>query len=329
MKKSIKKPIDDFIRDYVRRIDPFNQYSRRELDRMNDKLADQMYVFDCPITSVEIYPDDWGGQGCSAVLAEFFCGKEKIYTVKQKEYAISLRLYISDTVGGKVGFNYCADPRIVATVVLAADLDILGCNGGINYETRQKEISAALSPIMSRETAIEWLERNYFIGEKALSKRAIACRDHLKTSDKEKKYPECWLNEGYPGWAIASYKRELAYVPPQAREVYDKYYSAWKEAKRRQEQKEKEERRKEEKRKLEEEKRRLEEAKRKLEEEKQRLEAEKRKLEEEKRRLEAAKQKKAPSKHAPKAPPTLKEVKRNWNEIIKTYEQIEKKKKAK
>lgn len=258
-----------------------------------------MYVFDCPITRAEFYTDGYMGcQGCAATIVTFYNCEEKIFTACQKEHVTSLCFHI----------GACADPRIVATHIFAARLMSLGEARVREEEKLCEEINAVINPIFTREAAIEWLEKNFFIGENALFRRAVACGD-CKTHDyQKKKYPECWLWDGFPGWDIWYLERELAYVPPQAREVYDKYYSAWKEAKRKREQKEKEERRKE--------------AKRKLEEEKQILEAEKRKL-------GAAKQKKAPPKHTPKAPLTPKEAEQNWNEIIKTYERIEQKKKGK
>ena len=42
MKKSIKKPIDGFIRDYVRRKDPCNEYPYANLEQLNREEADNI-----------------------------------------------------------------------------------------------------------------------------------------------------------------------------------------------------------------------------------------------------------------------------------------------
>ena len=134
MKKSIKKPIDGVIRDYVRIRDPFNRDPFPELESLNEDLAAQMYVFDCPITSVKFYTfDDWDRQYGPAIIVDFYNGKERIFTANGVNIETSLRLFISDDdeeddlklyisndheeEDGVLKF--CADPRIVADYILA------------------------------------------------------------------------------------------------------------------------------------------------------------------------------------------------------------------
>ncbi|MBQ2038556.1 MAG: hypothetical protein II486_03805 [Thermoguttaceae bacterium] len=343
MKKSIKKPIDGFIRDYVRIRDPFNRDHFPELESLNEDLAAQMYVFDCPITSVKFYTsDDWDRHYDPAIIVDFYNGEEIIFTANGVNIETSLRLFISDDdeeddlklyisndheeEDGVLKF--CADPRIVAAYILAERLDALGYEGEIFQITRGWKITAALNPVFTRENSIKWLEKNYFIGKKALYNRAVECGDHRKEIYEEKEYPECWLENGFPGWDVYELERELAYVPPRAREVYDKYYSAWIRVEKEKRRQEAARRREEFKRKLEEKRRKLEEKlKEKREEEAKRKEREKKRKQEEKRRKqEDKKRRQEMAKYPPKPPLTPKEAKQNWTDIISAYEQIEQKK---
>ena len=338
MKKSIKKPIDGVIRDYVRIRDPFNRDPFPELESLNEDLAAQMYVFDCPITSVKFYTSDYRNRPShSDITVDFYNGEERIFTADQVNRETSLKLYISDD--NEDGYYYdheeedgvlkfCADPRIVAAYILAERLDALGYEGEIFQITRGWKITAALNPVFTRENAIKWLEKNYFIGKKALYNRAVECGDHRKEIYEEKEYPECWLENGFPGWNVYELERELAYVPPRAREVYDKYYSAWIRVEKEKRRQEAARRREEFKRKLEEKRRKLEEKlKEKREEEAKRKEREKKRKQEEKRRKqEDKKRRQEMAKYPPKPPLTPKEAKQNWTDIISAYEQIEQKK---
>ncbi|MDD3589234.1 MAG: hypothetical protein PHO46_03030 [Thermoguttaceae bacterium] len=208
------KKVDSVVKEYLGLTD-------REVDEL------KYYFIDGPITSVEIIGcGSPSGQGVGWLVATFYIGDEEFVEVMQKEHATSLKLRVG--LGDlDLRFSYCVDPRVVATHILAARLTHLGYKGGVAGEVLEKEISEALTPVFTIEEAEDWLERNFFIGPNSLQRQAIAADDFRKPN-KLRKYPECWNARRTYGWNIYYIERELAYVPPKARPLYDRYYALWK-----------------------------------------------------------------------------------------------------
>ncbi len=196
----------------------------REYLKLSDRDVDNLkyWFIDEPITSMKVWGDIWMGQGCAWLNVVYYNGNKKLIEVCQKEHISSLAFYVWE------GEDHCADPRVIATHILATRIMKLGKCGGLKYDELNRDVSDALSKkIPTIEEAENWLEKNYFIGPNSLYRRAIASGDLKRPYDK-RKYPECWLEDNFPGWNIWELGRELEYVPKNVKPLYDKYYDLWK-----------------------------------------------------------------------------------------------------
>ncbi|MBQ9874490.1 MAG: hypothetical protein IJM30_08495 [Thermoguttaceae bacterium] len=205
-----KTKVDEVVKEYLNLRD-------RDVDEM------KYYFIGGKIDSVKIKGDSWGASlGDPAITARFYQKGVEVFEACQKERATSFGLRV----------NGCADPRVVATHILAARLRALGYRAGLNSELMDEEINAALNPLPTIKSAERWLERNLFVGPQALKKQAIVSNDFQIRDDAKRRFPECWPEDNCPGWDIYELRRELAYVQPQARPLYLRYLALWKKAER-------------------------------------------------------------------------------------------------
>lgn len=192
---------------------------KKTLFRMNlenSPDSKKLYEFDEPITSVQIFNDEYGGQGNAPFYAVFFHGDKALITAAAKGNAMSLTLTTcEEDENGMI----CADPRIVATYILGAWLD--HAFSFVDEYNKNTELTEALNPVFTRDEALKWLEDAGFIGFNNYN-------NPFKIEDKTK-----WFkNPRYPGFDIYLDEPDIpkVCVPAKAKKLYDKYFEKYLEA---------------------------------------------------------------------------------------------------
>ena len=179
--------------------------------------TENFYAFQDPIEYVEIERMS-RGYGGVPFSVNFSNDNELLFSlvIKGNVVSSSLTTHYKDSKG-----HICADPRIIATFIMASWMDFL-FQELPNYD--ESDLETALNPIFSIDGALEWLEKNYFIGAHSLWNRARDCGD-FDSPYNMKEYPE--VEERLPGWNIFEKQREFFFVPPQAQEFYNTHIGTW------------------------------------------------------------------------------------------------------
>ena len=192
----------------------------------------EFYEFDEEIDYMRVWVEEGGGQGCGILTAQYYFkgGKDEYYEVNLKGNAVSLMLSIQDD--GLYDDNYCADPRIIASYIeaswLAGQFYTLVKGGGygseLSYELRE---AYAFKPF-TKEEALDWLEKNRFIGANSIRNVGVA---QGKTGESDV-VPHWHVD--YPGWDIhiASdwfNRPKLYYLSPCGRRVYNHFKERYQE----------------------------------------------------------------------------------------------------
>lgn len=159
------------------------------------------------------------GQGSYGLELEGYEDGQLSFFVSQKCWATSLLLettvHFVEVVDGETrlcGEATSADPRLLMLHILAGRLMLMENWAGYNDNLAEKEINEVL-PNPTIDEAREWLEKNYFTGANAWSKKG----------DGNKRQ---WNNA--PGWFIGE-DRDLVFLDPKVKALYDKYRKLWKE----------------------------------------------------------------------------------------------------
>lgn len=176
--------------------------------------AENLYVFDEPITEVKIFKDEYGGQGLPPFYAIFFNGDKVLLNVAAKGNFVSKTLTAGDENNDG---SVCADPRIIATYILGAWLDYAFCH--LDDYDKEKELPEALNPVFTRDEALEWLEKCGFIGV-----------DNYNNPFHEKDRSKWFIkNPSQPGFDIYWDEPDIpaVFVPPKAKKLYNKYIGAY------------------------------------------------------------------------------------------------------
>ena len=109
-----------------------------------------------------------------------------------------------------IGSDCTTDPRVLMTHILSGRLALMVTRSLYDKQLAEKEINEVL-PAPSIEEAVDWLERNRFIGDNAIGLE----------SSKDNPRPNA-----YSGWDIST-DRDLFYLPPKIKPLYDKYRNLW------------------------------------------------------------------------------------------------------
>ena len=132
-----------------------------------------------------------------------------VFYITQKSWATSVKL------GARIhlkiiGSDCTTDPRVLMTHILSGRLALMVTRSLYDKQLAEKEINEVL-PAPSIEEAVDWLERNRFIGDNAIGLE----------SSKDNPRPNA-----YSGWDIST-DRDLFYLPPKIKPLYDKYRNLW------------------------------------------------------------------------------------------------------
>lgn len=184
----------------------------------NGSNDSRYYEYDEPITRVKIRLLH-ASQGEAPLCANFYNGEERIKHIWVKGNAVSLTLTTYDK---EEGWGCCADPRMIATYILAAWLGFMFGEFS-DLEALGAGLSQALSPVFTKAEALEWLEKNRFCGPNSLKREAMSHDKMTRIKD----YFE--VEDCFPGWSIYAVDREMYFVPPCVQELYNKYIGAWRE----------------------------------------------------------------------------------------------------
>ena len=206
-----------------------NRMTRQRLDlatynfmHLGDIDSDKTYEFDDAITCVKLNVHG-ASQGEGYLDARFFSGERELLWIDMKANAISRFLYYPDDNENEE--RYCADPRIIATYILAAWLDYPVLHVGMSkLEERKKyeDLEKALNPVFTREEALKWLENCGFIGDNRLRDRLLKVH-----GDKDRERASRTLDDlgDSPGFDIYYHEPRVPrkYLPTNAQKFYDEY----------------------------------------------------------------------------------------------------------
>ena len=194
-----------------------NGKKRELIGECNESKA---YEFNDPITKVRIIRDVYDGR--VPFELEFYNNKEMLIHVRHRPDILSCELAYSPQHARDAEDKWCLDARIIATHILAGWLFrrlML-----LNVENIISVLEEAIHPVFTKEEALDWLEKNQFIGENSIR--------NLGVKTEEIPYQGKYYLRQRTGWNIWRGEPDLDYLPPNAQKVYDRYKDSWDEYKK-------------------------------------------------------------------------------------------------